>query len=467
MIELPESFFCVYALSLPQGLSFGEDVPKGAWQSDDGFTCGVLTQNESTGSWGALVMRRREDDVWTVNRREAGMDREAASKSLRSAVKDRPKEPMPRGVARRPSLGDLKGVNASKIFQYLASPTHHVAAWMLNQLYLSLPRPDPNWASDCQTGNFHTRLWEAHLLACFREQGLHVAQDHPSPDFHIRNPAGEEAWIEAVTANPPIPFDHFNAPPTPEPPTRQERVIGPAAVRFAKTIRSKLMRRYDELPHVAGKPFAIALADFHAPGSMVWSRIALPSYLYGQEAKVVQRDGVRVAEANEVDTLLGSEGIPAGLFRTAEHSYLSAVIFSNACSISKLNRVGVSAGARSEGYRYVRFGEFYDRTPGATRGMPFVYDITTPEYRKLWPPYDYEPWSAELEVFHNPFARHPIPDSLLPEATHWRMVDGEGVCRSFYEKSVLRSRTLILPADAPVPTVDELFKAQGESEEEE
>lgn len=117
----------------------------------------------------------------------------------------------------------------------------------------------------------------------------------------------------------------------------------------------------------------------------------------------------------------------------------------------------MSAGASRNGFRYVRFGHFYDRTPGALVSIPFCMDITTPEYRTLWPPYPYEPWSAELEVFHNPFARHPIPNSLLPEATHWRMVDGEGVCSAFFEKSILSSQTLIMDESKPMPTMEQLF----------
>jgi hypothetical protein len=467
VIEVPQAQFDLFALSLPAGLAFGSNLPRGAWRTEDALTCGVLTQNEANRTFGVLIMRRREDDVWTVTQRELGLLNEARARDVLASglVSGVPKERLPPGVPRRTPLWDLLGVTPSKVFALLMQPTHHVAAWVLNQLYLAMPRPDANWARDCQTGNFHTRLWEAHLLACLREQGLRVTQDHASPDFHIENHHGGDAWIEAVTANPPTPYDHFNTQPASEPETRRERLIGPAAVRFAKTLRSKLMKRYNQLPHVVGKPFALALADFQAPGSMIWSRVALPSYLYGLAATVIDRDGVKSAVAEEVASLLGPQAIPAGIFRSAEHAELSAVLFSNACSIAKLNRVGISAGADPKGYRYVRIGEFFDRTPGALTSIPFSLDITSPKYRALWPPYSYEPWSAELEVFHNPFARHPIPNELLPEATHWRLIDGEVTCSSFYETSILRSHTLVLKDSAPVPTVAQLF-GKDEREEE-
>jgi hypothetical protein len=118
-------------------------------------------------------------------------------------------------------------------------------------------------------------MWELHLLAAFREQGLLVSQPYPSPDFRIENRKACVGWVEAVTANPPVPYEHVNTKPQSAPEGLRELMLGPAAARFAKTIGSKLQKRYTELAHVSSYPFAIALADFHAPGSMVWSRNAL------------------------------------------------------------------------------------------------------------------------------------------------------------------------------------------------
>lgn len=453
--------FDVFALALPAGLAFGDSPPVGAWRSDDGVSCGALTCSDTDGTYGVLLMRRRVDDVWAVLRRDGGIKpKDEAMRILESFVKSAaPPEPMPPGVSRRRSLADLHGRAPSKIFQHLASPTHHVALWLLNQLYLAMPNPDDNWTGDCQTGNFHTRMWEAQLFAALREQGHEVTQPFPSPDFHIRNRRGSEAWIEAVTANPAEPYDHYNAGRFIPPGDMRERLLGPMAVRFAKTLRSKMAKGYERMPHVAGKPFVLALADFQAPMSMLWSREALVCYLIGIFATVVEQDGRRMAVGEKVETLLGSEKIPAGFFRDPANAGVSAVIFTNACAISKLNRVGISAGANSNGYRYIRTGEFGDRTEGALKGIPFCMDVTSAEYRKLWHPYSYEPWSAEIEVFHNPNAAHPLPDDLLPEATHHREIGGENLSRSFFGTSVLFSMTRVQPADAPVPTIEEILAA--------
>lgn len=183
------------------------------------------------------------------------------------------------------------------------------------------------------------------------------------------------------------------------------------------------------MPHVQGKPFVIALADFHAPGSMVWSREALIGYLYGEGAETVTEGGRRLARPTKSSHLHGPSAFPAGLFDSADHAELSAVIFSNACSMAKLNRVMISAGAEANGLRYTRLGRFFDRRPGALEGIPFCLDVTSDAYRGLWPQ-GYEPWSAEMEVFHNSFARHPVHQTLLPEATHWFEQNGERVCSS-------------------------------------
>jgi hypothetical protein len=456
MHELPQWLFDVYALALPRGHGFADHVPIGAWGTEDGLSCGIVTENDDAEEFGVLVMRRRIDGVWTVITSEHGLPSLASAfERLSGLVQNgEPAEPLQQGVPARPALYDLQDRKAGDVFKLLTGHSHHPAAWMLNQLYLALPNPDRNWAADCQTVNFHTRLWEAQLLASFREQGLLVTQPFESPDFRIENRLGGEAWVEAVTANPPVPYSHVNARPVAPPQTREEIFFGPAALRFAKTLGNKLTRRYDLMPHVKGKPFMIALADFQAPASMFWSREGLIGYLYGQGADVKEIDGQPRAVETSASHLLGPSVFPAGLFANDQHSELSAIIFSNACSIAKFNRVAISGGGAPKGLRYFRIGRFYDRTPGALEGVPFCLDVTSPEYRTLWPQ-GYEPWSAELEVFHNPHAKHPVSFELLPEATHWFDQAGEMMCRAANEHAILWSQTRIQNDTDPAPQLED------------
>ncbi|MCA6938784.1 hypothetical protein [Pectobacterium versatile] len=197
---------------------------------------------------------------------------------------------------------------------------------------------------------------------------------------------------------------------------------------------------------------------------MMWSREALISYLYGFYVREVAEEGKIVAVAEALDKLPSDPNIRVGLFSSFENITLSAIIFSNAATLSKLSRVPVSFGGKSEDYRYVRVGEFADDTPGALRGIPFSMDVNSDEYRSLWKPYGYEPWTAEIEVFHNPNALHPINPSLFPEATHWLPTDGGIVCKRYFRHSILKSQTLIQPSYMPIPSVDSLmFKDTYES----
>jgi len=190
---------------------------------------------------------------------------------------------------------------------------------------------------------------------------------------------------------------------------------------------------------------------------MIWSREGLIGYLYGLGTSVVEVDGRRKAVSFSASHLLGASAFPAGLFTNEQNAELSAVIFSNACSIAKLNRVAISAGGAPKGLRYIRIGMFFDRNPGVLEGIPFCLDVTSQEYRQLWPQ-GYEPWSAELEVFHNPYARHPVPFELVPEATHWFDEAGEIRCAAVYEHSILWSLTRTLKDSDPIPLLQDLLQ---------
>lgn len=446
MRRLNQRVFDMFALSRPRGLAFRNRVPIGAFGSDDGLAYGTLTRCARSGFFGIECMRRRTDQVWVCTRPDTRlMTYLDAMKLLESElVSDLPPLRVPAGAIVRPTLARVAGREPSSAFKLLGSKSHWPAAWALNQVYLAFPKPDRNWSQDCQTGNFHTRLWEAYLLACFREQGCLVRQDMPSPDFLIQRASNTKAWIEAVTANDAL-YDHVVRAPAPvpaDPPQGIERQIGAAAVRYAKTIRSKLQKNYSDQPHVKGTPFAIAIADFHAHGSMTWTREALMAYLYGVYGVVEEDTCGRHAVMRTVTELLGDEKIPAGLFRDPANADLSAVIFSNAATISKFNRMGFLAGIRPPGVRMVRAGAIFDRRPGSLEPIPFRLDVGSEEYASLWPGVG-ETWSLELEIFHNPRATVIFPYELLPECTHWFEQNDEIRCRARYENSILSSRTFV------------------------
>lgn len=440
MLILPISArqFDVYGLALARGPNFDPYHLHSAWQSADKLSVGAVLIDTEAHLFGVTVMRRRVDHRFVITQELRGIRAEEAALNVLTTTlrSGDPPEPLPSGVKRRPLLLDTGSYTVGEYFKLLTTKLSHFPALMtVGEAYLAMPRPDSNFVSDFQTVNFSSRLWELYLVAAFREQGITVSQDYVSPDFLIER-EGHACFVEAVTAHPKDgPIRDFHKP-TFAPADRDERTLGAPATRFAKTLRSKLQRDYHSLPHVQGKPFAFAVADFHAPGAMTWSREALPSYLYGLHFK---REEGQPATATEIESL--RDGQPAGLFRDPEFAHVSAVMFSNAGTLSKFNRMGFLAGWRPPGLKMIRIGHFFDRTPGAVASIPFEHDILSDDYATLWP--WGEAWCQELEVFHNPLAGNPIAHALLPGATHWFERNGEIECSSMWKWSVLSSITHI------------------------
>ena len=236
--------------------------------------------------------------------------------------------------------------------------------------------------------------------------------------------------------------------PAPRPADLDEITFGAPAVRFAKTLQTKMDRRYWEMSHVVDQPFAIAIADFHLPGSMTWSPASLQSYLYGRRIVVEQENGFRRARSEVVDRLRGAQHIQSGFFRQSNAGHVSAVIASNGATLAKFNRMGFLAGWKPPGLKMERSGIFFDHSGDRMQPKEFCVDLDDPAYQQLWP--FGECWCLELEVYHNPQALHPISREFFPGATHFFERDGDIVFESPWENRVLASATHLrqgVPAD--------------------
>lgn len=247
------------------------------------------------------------------------------------------------GDVRRKPLFDTGNHESCVAFRELMTTfKYRGASHVIAELYLALPKPDKNFLTDLQTRGFNARIWELYLFACFKEQGCRVSQDWPSPDFKICSEK-HEAYVEAVTTNPAGPgslaLQETQAPPA----DPWDRIAGDMAARFAKTLRSKIQRKYDELEHVHGSPFAFAVADFSGGATMTWSRESLMVYLYG-----VAPDVNAIGKGSQVSTITvkeqrGHSNIRAGLFLDPDLAGISAIIFSNAATLPKFQRMAIQA----------------------------------------------------------------------------------------------------------------------------
>ncbi|HEX7855948.1 MAG TPA: hypothetical protein VF503_19865 [Sphingobium sp.] len=333
----------------------------------------------------------------------------------------------------------IKGVKAlHPAFEYLRDGiTQRAAKELLTELSKWVPDLDGNLARDFQTTGYSARVWELYLLFAFREMNFRVANEHSTPDFHLAK-GGNDVFVEATTVNSADPMAagilRGKMPQRPE--DIWQFIEGEMPLKFGSPLHSKMAKRYWEQSHVRGKPFVMAIADFHGPGSMIWSHTAIPVYLYGRSANVTYDEHGQVHGVEKtVDTFAKGDTSIIPFFDQPDVEHVSAVLSSNAGTISKFNRMGVRAGFGDRFVRLQRSGGWHDPQPDAFEAISFEFDIEDPQYR--------EDWSDELALYHNPNALRPIDDDLFPGITHFRIENGEAIWRGPAPR-VLYSTTITL-----------------------
>lgn len=159
-------------------------------------------------------------------------------------------------------------------------------------------------------------------------------------------------------------------------------------------------------------------------------------HLYGHRVRTEMRDGALVIVPEPIgEHEYNDKLIPSGFFDQPLTENVSAVLFSNAGTIAKFDRMGVVAGFAEPDVEYIRFGLRYNSDPKAVMGTPFFENVQSDDYDE-W-------WTDEVQVFHNPRAERPIDFNALPGAIHHYFEDSE--LRSFApEGSVLTSYTMLI-----------------------
>ena len=280
---------------------------------------------------------------------------------------------------------------------------------------------DGNFVQQFQTDGFDARLWELYLFATFIEMGYRIDHIHAVPDFACTGIQGKFT-VEAMTVNPTRnKIGEISPPPSRE--TEEEtrnflREYMPT--KFGSTLKSKLDKKYWEKPHVTGKPLVFAIQDFSAPASMMYTRPALFTYLYGYDHDWAHdcNGSLKITPKKVTSHRWNNKDIQSGFFDRPDTENVSAVIFNNSGTIAKFKRMGVLAGFGSRRLMMFREGYAVNPDPNATKPLPFRYvvDASDPS----------ETWSQGFEVFHNPHAKHPIKPVMLPGAAHHRLLkDGQ------------------------------------------
>lgn len=145
-------------------------------------------------------------------------------------------------------------------------------------------------------------------------------------------------------------------------------------MKFGSSLTSKLNKKnkkgrsYWERGDAGDKPFLLAVADFHISGgfggeigSMTFTHSALWPYLYGHrvEWEMVDRQLV-VRAVKGADHTYKGKIIETGFFDLPGAENISAVLFSNAGTLAKFDRMGIAAGFMPEGFTYLRRGLRFD-----------------------------------------------------------------------------------------------------------
>lgn len=334
--------------------------------------------------------------------------------------------------------------------QLLETPAREPARAIIREIGPWLTPNDPHLVQEFQTRGFDQRLWEIYLWAAFREFGLDIAQ-HEAPDFRCTGP-GIDFTVEATTV---APSDKGALAEHPNPKTREETVDfldNYMAMKFGSALHSKLTKKnaqgfhYWEREVSRGKPFALAVADFHKPASanepasLTYTQSSLWQYLYGHRVYWRFEGDELIMERRDIgEHEYSGKKVPSGFFDLPLAKHVSAVIFSNAGTLAKFDRMGVVAGFAAPGVTYMRVGLKYNPDPKAVMGLPFAINIEESTYQ--------EHWTDELQVFHNPSAELPIPFDWLPGAIHHHLKDG-----------MLQS---LMPDDAVLSSITHLLTAQS------
>lgn len=309
-----------------------------------------------------------------------------------------------------------------KYFKLITEESGYKSAKKLMQeIAYSYVDVDGNYIKDFQTTGFDARLWELYLYIYLHSAGCSISNEFQAPDYNISY-FGDECCIEAVTVNPNPKFDE-RPPNGPKETFKYIRDYMP--IKFGSPLFSKLQKKYWEKPHVRGKPFIIAIHDYHMEatpdnlGSMVWSRGALMDYLYGQRLKQYEdkngemkieyeEDGVTpVFEEIDKHEWKGKM-IPSNFFEQPDSENVSAVLFSNNATITAFNRMGQLAGISEEKNTMIR--QCILPNPNSPEPIVKGYNIDSDEYE--------EAWSDGLIMYHNPNAKHPVSNEMFGDISH-------------------------------------------------
>lgn len=298
---------------------------------------------------------------------------------------------------------------------------------LIQQVFERMGDRDGNFVQQFQTDGFDARVWELYLYATFESLGFEIDLSHEQPDLLVNSPLGKWA-IEATTAAQSstmtvLPEDLKE---------RQHCLQNEIPIRWGSPLYSKLRKGYWTYDHLRDVPLVFALQSFTTVDSLEISDTPLVELLYGIRTTARRApDGAPVYQHTPITEHRGSKTIPSRFFAQPDAQNISAVLWSNAGTIGKFNRMAALQGLASDNIHMLRCGFRYDPDPDALEPAWFVERVGDRE----------EPWEEGLVLLHNPYAVRPLTSDVLPQLVHHRL-DGDVVIPIVPPGHIFRSKTV-------------------------
>ena len=285
---------------------------------------------------------------------------------------------------------------------------------LIQEIAYSFEDPDGNYIEQFQSTGFNARLWELYLYALFHEMDFMINREFNAPDYVIEK-AGVRLCIEAVTVNP---SQHVTDEVEPSTTEEMERLLlDYMPIKYGSPLYSKLQKKYWEKEHVTGHPLLIAIHDFHQKDSMMWSRKALESYLFGARRtySFTPENGLCENIKLIYEHNWNAKVIPSNFFSQPNAENISAVIHSNQATIGKFLRMGYLAefGRQDLDIKFVGQA-IYDNNQAY---IDFEKDVGSEEYEEYW--------KDSITIYHNPYALCPLDYNLFPNVAHVFFTEGK------------------------------------------
>jgi hypothetical protein len=302
----------------------------------------------------------------------------------------------------------VEEVKRNKNFSSVLVPFRKAERELFNQWADGFVDRDGKLVEEFQT-TFNSTFWEFYLFACFKEYGFVIDWSCPSPDFCL-SAKGVDIVVEATTANSakgkPSEWDRDFNPEELKVLRRFKELNTEAIIRLSNAILSKAKKyreAYKVLAHVKKKPFVLAVAPFEQPHFNYQYdrpiRALLYDYYVDEDAYLANPaaypEGPPGFNLGIVEKDNGAE-IPLGFFNDGQLSEISAVVFSCTGTWGKLSAMSSNPATTTQ---------VHSIWATAPRGAP--------EKRKCSPSEHEESILDGLQIYHNPYADHPLAPEVF------------------------------------------------------